>query len=189
MYGLRQAREVLGRSPAKAAAQLIAAARHCGIMLPVPDTLKSQLSRWENGRVELGEAYRELFREIYDCTDEQLGLTPLPRRAEQLASQILTRLATARVAGATAALAYAQQVDEIRVLDQEMGGLVALAQLRAQHTAVQDLLAHAVLPSAREPLVGCWPAGRSSTPGQRAGMEAAQDRRGRTTGMPVTQCS
>jgi hypothetical protein len=125
MYGLRQAREVLGRSPAKAAAQLIAAARHCGIMLPVPDTLKSQLSRWENGRVELGEAYRELFREIYDCTDEQLGLTPLPRRAEQLASQILTRLATARVAGATAALAYAQQVDEIRVLDQEMGGLAA----------------------------------------------------------------
>jgi tetratricopeptide (TPR) repeat protein len=152
--GLKQAREALGWSQTKTVAQLIAAARRRGVMLPEPGTLKSQLSRWENGRVGLSELYRGLFCEIYDCTEEQLGLAPLPRRDEQPASQLLTQFAKSRVAGPAAALAYAQQVDAIRVLDREMGAPAALAELRALCTAVQDLLSHAVLPSAREPVAG-----------------------------------
>lgn len=152
--GLRQAREAMGWSQPKSVAMLAAAARRREMVLPEPGTLKTQLSRWENGRVEPGEMYRELFCEIYECSDEQLGLTPLPRRDEQIASQMLTRFATARVAGPAAAMTYAQQVDTIRLLDREMGAPAALSQLRALCTAVQDLLSHAVLPSAREPLAG-----------------------------------
>lgn len=36
-------------------------------------SLKVQVSRWENGHIEVGENYRVLFRRIYKATDEQLG--------------------------------------------------------------------------------------------------------------------
>lgn len=155
MSGLRQAREALGWSQSKTVAMLIAAATRRGIALPDANNLKSQLSRWENARVAVSsELYRELFREIYTCTDEDLGFVPKSRRDEQLAAAMLTRFATARVAGPTAALTYAQQVDTIRLLDRKLGAPAALAQLRALCTAVENLLSHAVLPNAREPLAG-----------------------------------
>jgi hypothetical protein len=145
----------LGWTQSKVVAMLIAAAARRHIALPDPENLKSQLSRWENGRVGVSELYRELFREIYNCADQDLGLAPKPRRDEQLAAGLLTRFATARVAGPTVASTYAQHVDTIRLLDRELGAPAALAQLRALCTAVEDLLTHAVLPSAREHACRC----------------------------------
>src|SRR3954471_2050939 len=57
--------------------RLIAALRRCapqmGITLGSDKSLKTTISRHENGRVIPGEEWRKLYRLVYGRTDEELG--------------------------------------------------------------------------------------------------------------------
>ncbi|MCA1709977.1 MAG: tetratricopeptide repeat protein, partial [Actinobacteria bacterium] len=48
--------------------------------LPVANkaSLKTKLSRWENGKEQPSEIYRRLFREIYGRTNPELGFPDEP---------------------------------------------------------------------------------------------------------------
>ena len=44
------------------------------IRLAKPASLKTQISRWENGHCQPNEVYRQVFRALCGQTDDQLGL-------------------------------------------------------------------------------------------------------------------
>lgn len=152
MTVLKQAREALGWSQARVMAELRRKASRKGLQLPGADTLKRQLSRWENGQVEPGELYRELFCELYARSSAELGFSPIKVSTEQIATGMVSRLALARSIGPETAKIFAAQVDAVRVLDRQMGAPAALDQLRGVSNAVQELLSHAILPASRAPM-------------------------------------
>src|ERR1700712_4424788 len=62
--------------------------RH-GVNLPGRETLKSRVSRWENGHAKPDEFYRQLLREALGMDDRELGLDttgtePVTVAAEEL---------------------------------------------------------------------------------------------------------
>lgn len=57
--------------------RLVAPTLRVKTRLPNDDALKTQLTRWENGRVTPGPDYRAVFRAIYGMTDTELGFPPL----------------------------------------------------------------------------------------------------------------
>jgi tetratricopeptide (TPR) repeat protein len=73
MTALKAARQGRRWPQARVLLELDRAAKRQGIALPSATSMKTQLSRWENDRRVPDELYRQLFREIYGMTDEQLG--------------------------------------------------------------------------------------------------------------------
>jgi len=90
MTRLRAARQTRGWSQARLQAALRGAAQEAGVRLPGEDSLKTQLSRWENGHKVPNDFYRQLFRSIYGLTDLELGFvatrveTPYSRSPQPL---------------------------------------------------------------------------------------------------------
>jgi transcriptional regulator with XRE-family HTH domain len=72
---LKQARESRGWSQTRLIQELQRQADVAGFRVASEASLRTQLSRWENGRPVGDEMYRRLFRAIFDMTDESLGLT------------------------------------------------------------------------------------------------------------------
>ncbi|GAA4808418.1 hypothetical protein GCM10023200_52750 [Actinomycetospora chlora] len=154
MTELRRARESFGWSQTKAMSELRRHAGARGIRLPEPASLKRYFSRWENGVVEPGEMYRDLFCAAYRRTAVELGFTPLRHAPAVQAEQLLTSFALSEAAGPGSGAEYALRLDAVRVLDRQLGAPAALDQLRALSTSVEALLKHAVLPTARRPMAG-----------------------------------
>ena len=50
-------------------------ARRRGIALPSPESIRSRLSAWENGRATPDSVYASLLRTLYGRTDAELGFT------------------------------------------------------------------------------------------------------------------
>lgn len=46
--------------------------------LPGDESMKTNMNRWENGRIDPGPDYQRLFRAVYNLTDDELGF-PAPR--------------------------------------------------------------------------------------------------------------
>src|SRR4051794_2771512 len=60
-----------------------------------PSSLRTMLSRWENGHDDVTEPdYQALFRDIYGRTNEELGFPPEP--ADDSATELRERLSAAR---------------------------------------------------------------------------------------------
>jgi transcriptional regulator with XRE-family HTH domain len=78
---LRAARDAHGWSQGRLVHELTrrAEARHLGV--PTRESLKTEVSRWENGHKTPDETYRQMFREIYGLTDDELGFTDRPAAA------------------------------------------------------------------------------------------------------------
>src|SRR5215212_4536579 len=70
---LQAARGAEGWSQAYLTRIMKALAPRADIRLPSDDSLKTELSRWENGHKLPDPCYRKLFRMIYGLTDEELG--------------------------------------------------------------------------------------------------------------------
>jgi transcriptional regulator with XRE-family HTH domain len=76
---LRAARTAMGWSQGRLIMEMQRAARDLHIALPDAATLKTNVSRWENGRVRVeAEDYRRMFRAVYGMTDEELGFDRQP---------------------------------------------------------------------------------------------------------------
>ena len=137
---LQATRTELGYSAAAVATLLTkrAAALHIPIMSPA--SLKTKLSRWENGHEAVGLAeYRRLFRDIYGRTNTELGFPSDPDTTP--ADELRARLAVARTVDATTVETFRAEIDNVRRIDRQFGGLTQLDQLRQLINQVTELLA------------------------------------------------
>src|SRR5215207_3626073 len=74
---LAAARENLGWSQARLMSELERRGRLAGLAVMSNSSLKTALSRWENGHYTPDRQYRQLFRDIYGLSDAELGFPPL----------------------------------------------------------------------------------------------------------------
>jgi transcriptional regulator with XRE-family HTH domain/tetratricopeptide (TPR) repeat protein len=72
---LRQLRRNAGWTQADLIDALITTANRLGLPSPTPSSWKTLISMYENGRRPMGTDHRKLFRETYQVTDEELGLS------------------------------------------------------------------------------------------------------------------
>lgn len=151
---LRDARDALGWSQPRAVQELIRQAKARGLTLTNAASLKTQLSRWENGHHEPDVMYRELLRAAYGRTDAELGLPPVISAWSTQAEALRTAVSMSRPVGPASAVTFAKQVQATRVLDRQLGAPGALDRLKSITEAIESLLTHAVLPGARAPLAG-----------------------------------
>jgi tetratricopeptide (TPR) repeat protein len=116
-------------------------------------SLKTKLSRWENGHEHVSlPIYRRLFREIYGRTNEELGFPPDP--ADDETAELRSRLAAARSVNADTVELFRRQVDHARHVDRQFGAITVLDELRATITRLQGLLTYSTGAGQREALAG-----------------------------------
>lgn len=111
--------------------------------LPVANkaSLKTKLSRWENGKEQPSEIYRRLFREIYGRTNTELGFPDEPEDDPE-ATELRNRLALARTIDQDIIEIFRHQIEHARRIDRRFGALNQLDQLRTQIDQVQQLLTY-----------------------------------------------
>jgi hypothetical protein len=115
--------------------------------LPIANkaSLKTKLSRWENGKEQPSQIYRRLFREIYGRTSAELGFPEEPEEDPE-AAELRSRLAVARTLDQDTVEIFRHQVNHARHVDRRFGALTQLDQLRTQINQVQHLLAYCAGP-------------------------------------------
>lgn len=153
---LRTARDERGWSQTRLMSELQRRGRAIHFAVMAPASLRTAVSRWENGHVIPDQHYRRLFRDIYGLTDAELGFAAHATHGEQQATEgedeLRARIVnSARVDAGLVALMQGQ-TDTIRRLDRRLGAPVLLDQMRAHIATLQQLLGHVVLDSARRPI-------------------------------------
>lgn len=150
---LKQARVDRGWSQARLIGELRSVASRHGVALPGAESLRGQLSRWENGHVQPDDEYRRLLRLVYGLDDDGLGFNtsgaPMPTPASE---ELQNRLASAAAIDGELLRLLDEQTDTMRRLDRRLGAPALLEQMRAHISQVETLLAHAVLDRERQPL-------------------------------------
>ncbi len=115
-------------------------------------SLKTKLSRWENGHETVSQPYRRLFRDIYGRTNEELGFPP--ENDDNEAEELVARLSVARSVDADMVELFRRQVDQARHVDRRFGGVTLLDQLRSNIDQLQRLLGFSTVLGHREALAG-----------------------------------
>jgi tetratricopeptide (TPR) repeat protein len=117
--------------------------RAAALNLPIATqtSLKTKLSRWENGKEQPSAVYRRLFREIYGRTNAELGFPEEPDEHPETA-ELRSRLALARTVDRQTVDLFRQQIDHARHVDRRFGGVTLLDQLRSQIDQVHGLLSY-----------------------------------------------
>ncbi|GAA5111263.1 hypothetical protein [Pseudonocardia adelaidensis] len=152
--GLRAARAARGWSQSQAARELAALARSSGAPAAAEASLKTLLSRWENGHAVPEPQYRALLGELYGRTPLELGIAGPPADSEAAGARARLR----------AALAAAAAVDEVALdlwreqlgvairLDDELGATGAGELVRALVERLDETARHTIHPSRRAAL-------------------------------------
>jgi hypothetical protein len=111
--------------------------------LPIANkaSLKTKLSRWENGKEQPSEPYRRLFREVYGRTNAELGFPDEPEEDPE-AAELRARLAMARTVDPQTVEVFRHQIDHARHIDRRFGAVTQLDQLRTQIDQVHHLLSY-----------------------------------------------
>ncbi|MGH3780865.1 MAG: tetratricopeptide repeat protein [Pseudonocardiaceae bacterium] len=111
--------------------------------LPIANkaSLKTKLSRWENGKEQPSQIYQRLFREIYGRTNTELGFPDDPEEDPE-ATELRARLAVARTVDAQTVEVFRHQLELARQVDRRFGALTQLDQLRTQIDQVHQLLTY-----------------------------------------------
>lgn len=148
--GLRAGRVARGWSQSEAARELVGLGRTRGVPVAATASLKSLLSRWENGHAVPEAHYRALLAELYGRTVEELGIGGTREReagagVERLRVAFVT--AAALVGAGTGR--WWEQLALARSLDDELGAAGAGELVRAQVDQLEDALIHVVVPSDR----------------------------------------
>jgi tetratricopeptide (TPR) repeat protein len=150
---LQAARRQLGYSAAKTIAMLERQPRADQITITTSTSLKTKLSRWENGHESVGlPEYRRLFRKIYGRTNAELGF--LDERTDRPADELRDRMAVARTVDAATVAAFHGQIEQARLIDRQFGGAHHLDQLRHQIDHMQELLTYLPAVGQRAALAG-----------------------------------
>jgi len=147
---LQAVRKLQGYSVNEVIRMLLRRAETLNIPVMSATSLKTKVSRWENGHEQVSQPYRRLFRDIYGRTNDELGF---PAEVEdEEAGELLSRLAIARSVDAGTVALFRQQVDTARHVDRRFGGVTVLDQLRSTITQIERLLGYSTSrgPGARQ---------------------------------------
>ncbi|WP_461021550.1 helix-turn-helix domain-containing protein [Thalassiella azotivora] len=139
MNALSEARQERGWSQTAFARRLQLLAETSGTPIAGLPSLKTQLSRWENGRVQPDPMYRRLIRELTGLTDDALGFTTesAPR---PMVSALDERLAAARALTEPLIDSLTVQLTALREQDRITGSAGTLVQARALLERCEELL-------------------------------------------------
>ncbi|MEV1294745.1 helix-turn-helix transcriptional regulator [Pseudonocardia sp. NPDC049635] len=149
---LRAARLDRGWSQARAAQELARLAERTGGGRARPGSLKTQLSRWENGHATPAPGQRALLAELYGSTPAGLGLEPAAPAGtadpDGTAGTQRLRAALDRSAaiGDTELRLLGDQLRAIAALDGRLGTAAAHGPLAALVEQLRELLSHCVHP-------------------------------------------
>jgi transcriptional regulator with XRE-family HTH domain len=124
------------------------------ITVPSRDTLKTQISFWENGHREPAAFYQLLLSDALNVPDSDLfDRSPAPvNPVDEASAELQLRLLTAAAVDPTTVELLNSQTHQLRLIDRRLGGREVLGQLRNHIGTVEGLLTHAVLPNQRRPL-------------------------------------
>jgi transcriptional regulator with XRE-family HTH domain len=145
---LRSARAARGWSQADAAGELAALGRATGTPVAAAASLKTLLSRWENGHALPEPQYRSLLAELYGRSPGDLGIAGPPTADD------LTPTAPARLRAAVAAAAavddtgldlWWEQLAVAGRLDDELGAAGAGELVRALVEQLDETLVHTLV--------------------------------------------
>lgn len=151
---LRTARDRRGWSQTRLISELERRARSRSVTVMAPASLRTAISRWENGRVIPDVHYRRLLCDIYGLTEDELGFAQPVAQVEIAATteaDLRTRIANSSRVDIALITLLETQTDTIRRLDRRLGAPALLDQMRAHVATLQQLLVHAVLDSTRVP--------------------------------------
>src|SRR5918911_1336354 len=125
---LQTVRQQLGYTAAQVIDLLTRRADTRNLHIATKASLKTKLSRWENGKEQPSQIYRQLFREIYGRTNAELGFPDEPEEDPE-AAELRSRLAMARTVDQETVDVFRHQVDHARRVDRRFGALTQLEQL------------------------------------------------------------
>ncbi|MEU5847285.1 tetratricopeptide repeat protein [Saccharopolyspora shandongensis] len=149
---LQVVRKQLGYSADNVIRMLRRRAEALDIPVMTAASLKTKLSRWENGHEAVSQPYRRLFREVYGRTDAELGFPPEPDDGDS--AELRSRLAMARHVDAETIDVFRRQINDARHVDRRFGGITLLDQLRSTIQQVEGLLSYNTVSRQRESLAG-----------------------------------
>jgi len=146
---LRAARHARGWSQTEAARELAALAGATGGPTAAPASLKSLLSRWENGHAIPEPQYRALLGELYGRTAVELDLEPTAAAPVGSHARLRARLAASAAVDTRLLHAWEDQLAIGRRLDDEVGTAGAAGLVRALADELEHALVHALDPPLR----------------------------------------
>lgn len=150
---LQEVRRTLGYSSNAVISLLLQRAEALNYAVMSPASLKTKLSRWENGHEQVGlPEYHRLFRDIYGRTNEELGFPP--ESGEDEREELLAQITIARSVDAGTVELFKQQVEQARHVDRQFGGVTVLDQLRSNILQIERLLGYSTMRGQREALAG-----------------------------------
>jgi len=150
--GLRAARAALGWSQSAAALELSALGHRRAVSIAAPPSLKSLLSRWENGHAQPEPHYRELLAELYGRTPAELGIADAgdPPEAGSAADRLRAAVAAAAVPDTASPGLWQAQLELATRLDDEFGVAGTGDLVPALVEQLDRRLVHALTPRDRE---------------------------------------
>ncbi|TWF78827.1 hypothetical protein FHX44_114751 [Pseudonocardia hierapolitana] len=148
---LRAARAARGWSQSQAARELAALARSSGAPVAGAASLKTLLSRWENGHAVPEPQYRALLGELYGRTPAELGIAGPPADPEVTGAAARFRAALAAAAAVDDAVLelWREQLDVATRLDHELGTAGAGEVVRALVERLDETVRHVIDPPRR----------------------------------------
>ncbi|MCW2720128.1 helix-turn-helix transcriptional regulator, partial [Pseudonocardia sp.] len=141
---LRAARMRQGWSQSDTAREIVALARRRGEPVAAAASLKTLLSRWENGHVVPEPQYRALLAELLGCTPAELGIDPDARDVAAVTgtARLRAALAEAGAVDGTGLDLWLEQLATASRLDDELGAAGAGGLVRAQVEQLDRTLVH-----------------------------------------------
>lgn len=149
---LRAARAAQGWSQTVAARALAGLARERGVPVASAASLKTLLSRWENGHATPDAPYRALLEELY--AEPGVGLTPpapVPDTAGPVA-RLRARLTAAAAVDAEVVALWRTQLATAQHLDDRLGGAGAADAVWVLVEQLESVLPHLPDPGRRRPV-------------------------------------
>ncbi len=147
--GLRGARTARGWSQSEAATELVALGRERSIPVAAAASLKTLLSRWENGHARPEPHYQSLLALLYDSSPEALGIGDASQReaAGSAAKRLRAAVAAAREPGGDA---WQAQMEAATRLDARFGEAGAGTLVHALVEQLDARLLHSLTHATRE---------------------------------------
>ncbi|RYU14805.1 hypothetical protein [Nocardioides iriomotensis] len=124
--------------------ELEQAAARRSLSIPNRQTMKSRISRWENGHAAPDEFYRQLLREAFGLDDRELGLEERSDDEPTAADDLRMRLLSALESDGCLIEALRSQTDAIRIQDRQFGAGLLLEVVRGHVASIDQHLGHAV---------------------------------------------
>ncbi|QWC86586.1 helix-turn-helix domain-containing protein [Nocardioidaceae bacterium] len=147
---IKDARLQHGWSQTQLITELTKAGARKGTKLPSRETLKSRVSRWENGRAVPDDFYRSLLREVLGRDDVELGFVDAGITTRLGAEdELKNRLSLERVPDPELLSLLAGQTEAIRRMDRQYGAGQLLEQMRGHVAHLEDLVHFAAFDAVR----------------------------------------